>query len=109
MDAHGYTLTSNSKTSSPDYIPSLVGVSTDINPNSSRDVYFDRVDLPNHTITSLSLSRWVSIDDNDPILGVKFGTRSYYIPAAELHELATANDDTETLEMLGALAKRRYA
>lgn len=104
MDGHGYLLTSNSRSAAPDYIPSLVGLDT-VNPNGS-DVYFERIDIAGITITSLSYSKWVD-PDGIAILGVKAGSKSFYIPHTELIDIATSADDRPTLEMLKALKRQR--
>lgn len=111
MDAHGYRLAGNSTTRSPDDFPSLIGV----DPNGLKnrpDPYFDRFDIADRSITSLSISRWVTYDSvttpqQDPILEVRSPVGGYYIPLSELEEIAAANQDDETFEMIAALKKGR--
>lgn len=111
MDAYGYRLAGNEKTAAPDTFPSLIGV--DQNGLKSRpDPYFDRIDITDRTISSLSVSRWVTYDsvdtpEQDPILEVRSPSGGYYIPRSELIEIAAANQDDETFEMLAALRGRR--
>jgi hypothetical protein len=108
MDQHGYILKGNSKTAPTDYIPSLIGVD-ETQTNASRgDPYFERVDIADRRISSLSVSRWVSYDSlpleyRDPILAVQSPHGAYYIPASELHEIAAFHHDDDTIEMLAAL------
>lgn len=103
MDAHGYTLSGNSRSAAPGYIPSLVGFDASA---PDRSVYFTRSDFDTQpAITSLSFSRWVNEDDNDPIVAVKTAKGSYYIPLAELIEIAQEGSDIETLELIDALKK----
>jgi hypothetical protein len=111
MDAHGYRLIGNEKTVSVETFPSLIGV--DPFGNKARpDPYFDRVDITDRRITSLSISRWVTFDsaatpEQDPILEVRSPSGGYYIPRSELVEIAAANQDDETFEMLAVLKGRR--
>lgn len=112
MDAHGYRLAGNTKTVAPDYVPSLVGVDTQQVRASATDPYFERIEIADRTIASLSITRWVTYDslplsDRDPILGVKGPAGSYYIPKSELEEIAAANQDDETFELINALFKGR--
>jgi hypothetical protein len=56
----------------------------------------------------LAVSRWVTYDsmttpEQDPILGVRSPAGDYYIPLSELQEIAAANQDDETFELLAAL------
>lgn len=113
MDAHGYVIAGNAKTAKTDFIPSLIGVDqAQLNP-TFRDVYFERIDLPDRRVGSLTVTRWVSYDSlpndhRDPILGVKRPDgKSYYIPYSELYEIASFNHDDDTIEMLEALNSQR--
>jgi hypothetical protein len=79
---------------------------------SRPDPYFDRIDIADRTITSLAVSRWVTYDssttpEQDPILEVRSPAGGYYIPLSELVEIAAANQDDETFEMLATLKKGR--
>lgn len=108
MDAHGYRLAGNSRTASTDYIPSLVGVDPQQVSPTARDPYFERIEITDRRITSLSVSRWVTYDSlpelvRDPILEVKGPGGNYYIPCTELVEIAAANQDDETFAMLSLL------
>jgi hypothetical protein len=108
MDQHGYTLKGNSKTAPTDYIPSLIGVDQQQPAASRNDPYFERVEIKDRRITGLSVSRWVSYDSlplqhRDPILAVQSPNGAYYIPATELYEIAAANHDDDTIEMIVAL------
>ena len=89
MLTHGYRLVYNAKTAPTDYIPSLIAIDEhQLGPNA-KDLYFESVELPPHTITSISQSRWVSYDSTpsktrDMIVGIKAGPLSYYVPYSEL-------------------------
>lgn len=111
MDAHGYRLAGNEKTASPDAFPSLIGVDP-FGCKARPDPYFDRIDITDRSITSLSISRWVTYDSatlpqQDPILEVRSPAGGYYIPRSELEEIAAANQDDETFELLAALKQGR--
>src|SRR4051812_13438687 len=111
MDAHGYRLAGNENTAAPDIFPSLIGV--DANGLKTRpDPYFARIDINDRTISSLSISRWVTYDsaatpEQDPILEVRSPAGGYYIPLSELVEIAAANQDDETFEMIASLRRGR--
>lgn len=112
MDAHGYKLSGNTKTVAPDYVPSLVGVDPNQLRASATDPYFERIDITDRTITSLAISKWVTydslpLDHRDPILAVKSPGGNYYIPKSELVEIAAANQDDDTIELITALFKGR--
>lgn len=109
MLTHGYRLVYNAKTAPTDYIPSLIAIDEhQLGPNA-KDLYFESVELPKHTITSISYSRWVSYDSTpsltrDPIVGIKAGALSYYVPYSELVALLDDADcDPVTAAVIRAL------
>lgn len=113
MDAFGYRLSGNTRTVSLDYVPSLVGVDPNQLRASAADPYFERFEITDRSITSLSFSRWVTYDSlpekfRDPILEVRSPGGNYYIPRSELEEIAAAYQDDDTFEMIAALKPGRF-
>jgi hypothetical protein len=111
MDAFGYILAGNARTAAADFIPSLIGVATAQLPASKSDLYFNRIDVADRTITSIAVSPYVTYDSlplevRDPILAVKGPEFSYYIPRSELEEIAAANGDDDTFALLAKLGGR---
>lgn len=105
MNTHGYRLVANSKTASPDFFPSLVGLERDQVTPAGTDTYFERVEIEDAEITTITISRWVSYENiSDPILGAKLAKGpSFYIPASELVANAIEANDTTVLAMLAKL------
>lgn len=108
MDAHGYLFKGKAGSSLPDLYPSLIGALPGSTNASNGDAYFDRIDLADRTVKRIIVSKWLVWDNgaaavSDPILQVQSPAGTYYIPKSELEEIAAANHDDDTWEMLAAL------
>lgn len=102
MDAYGYLFKGFDGKVSADYVPSLIGIAT-VGP----DAYFERVDLDTRRITALAVSRYLT-EEGDVIFEARNSdAKRFYIPKAELEELAAFHHDDDTFEMINALVSRR--
>lgn len=108
MDAYGYLFKGYAGKVSPDYFPSLIGSPAGTTHGNGDDAYFERIEISDRHISDISISRWSCFNNDgaavsDPILAVRGRAGSYYIPKAELEEIAAANQDDETFELLAKL------
>lgn len=108
MDAYGYLFKGYAGKVSADYFPSLIGSPDDTTHGNADDAYFERIEISDRHISDITISRW-RVWDNGPagvsdfILAVRGRGGSYYIPKAELEEIAASNQDDETFELLAKL------
>ncbi|MEQ6332978.1 hypothetical protein [Sphingobium sp. MK2] len=113
MDAHGYIFKGKASKLDPSYIPSLIGVNLNRPITIADAAYFEQIEITDRRITSIERSPYVVYDEvteetpapegNATIVVVRSPGGDYYIPSNELAEIAAANQDDETFELLGAL------
>lgn len=107
MSLYAYRLAGKAQSADPDYIPSLIGIEkAQISP-AGTDIYFEQIEVPTTAgeITHITKTRWVTYDSfspaqRDPILAVRAGTLSFYIPMSELEEVAAAGEAESLLSLL---------
>lgn len=113
MDAYGYILKGLAGKVPQEYIPSLIGVDSSHPADTTLAAYFERIELKDRTITSITTSKYISYDNvteadpnpsiNDVILMVRTPRGGYYIPKGELEEIAAFHHDDDTFDKLNEL------
>jgi len=107
MSLYAYRLAGKAQSAAPDYIPSLIGIEKEQVGPAGTDIYFEQIEVPVTAadITHLAGTRWVTYDSfsptqRDPILAVRAGTLSFYIPMSELEEASAAGEAESLLSLL---------